>query len=702
MSAAVDSSPRSRFVYSTSALSLLVVTGLWLFRVQDACQVALPLAAILLAAVSPLPFRRWSAMDWLVALLTAFDVASCFYSACPVPALQQASFSVCCLTAYLAARRLWADPGTAKLLFYGSYVPAVPAVGVAVCSFFVFRSSVLEAGFADTYAFRFLFRPLGYITNQWAEVLLLLLGWLCLARRHASVFVFLTDAALCLSFSRGAYLALGAFVLAWLAGMRPWREALRVPLLCLSAAVCIGVCFPQETQTTLRMNATVSQQQSTQARMGATRAAWEAFRQSPCPLFGQGNGSYSLAIDPIQNQDSTQTYTGIAPNLPILLLVEKGWVGLVLYGLCFVTVCRLLWTHRRETGTYAVACTLLAVGIKEMTQANLFNLPSVWLLVCLMLAFLQRTESGTEPARGNTRYIVPAGVLAFYGVFVVCTLNAIRRDRLCAEAVEAFQANRPDDATACLEQTGNGTPHRILRGLCYAYSCRKTGRKEEALRALAEFQAASGQQPRDVHLVYLQAYACLLADRPDQARPLLEGLVRTYPANSLYRMGLWKCLCHDGHKQAALPHLVEAIRLTPRLLTHPDVEGWIQADTSGGRALRRELSRLTLPPSASPADRARMGYIAHWNGEEDKAEACLRQAVEALPNLSTPWRLLGEERKYRLLLLGAFRKNLFTMPLPEEPALTDELLLAGAYGTKFTDWYGCRFLLFGIDKESTS
>lgn len=247
MSAAVDSSPRSRFVYRTSALLLLVVMGLWLFRVQDAYQAALPLAAILLAAVSPLPFRRWSAIDWLVTLLTVFDVASCFYSACPVPALQQASFSVCCLTAYLVARRLWADPDTAKLLFYGSYVPSVLAVGVAVCSFFVFRSSVLEAGFADTYAFRFLFRPLGYITNQWAEVLLLLLGWLCLARRHTSVLVFLTAAALCLSFSRGAYLALGAFVLAWLAGMRPWRKALRVPLLCLSAAVCIGVCFPQET-----------------------------------------------------------------------------------------------------------------------------------------------------------------------------------------------------------------------------------------------------------------------------------------------------------------------------------------------------------------------------------------------------------------------------------------------------------------------
>lgn len=693
MSAAADSSSYRRSVYKGTVLFLLAVMGLWLFRVQDDYQQALPVVAALLAAVSPLPIRRWSAVDWLIALLTVSDVASCFYGVCPYQALKDASFSVFCLTAYLAARRLFADREAVKFLFYGSYVPIALALGVAICSFFVFRDSVLDAGFSDTYSFRFLFHPLGYITNQWAEVLLVLLGWTCLARRHASAFIFLTAVSLCLSFSRGAYLALGVFVLAWLLCVRPWRAALRIPLLCLSAAVFIGVCFPKEMQITLRMNATVSQQQSTEARLDATRSAWEAFRYGSCPLFGQGNGSYSLVIDRIQNQDSTQTYTSIAPNLPVLLLVEKGWFGLALYILLLVAVCRLLWRHRRKAGTCVIACTLLAVGIKEMTQANLFNLPLVWLLVCLMLAFLQRTDVVRKTAR-HERCFIAGMVLVFYGAFSVCTYNSIRREHLSAEAVKAFQANRLADAAAYMEQTGNETPYRVLRGWFYTRCYQRTGHEDEVRRAVAEFQEAGRQQPRDVQIIYLQAYAYLLAGRSEQARPLLEGLVQTYPANSLYRMGLWKCLCSDGKPQDALPHLVEAIRLMPRLLTHPDVKEWMQADTLANQVLRRNLSCLTLSASASPTDCARLGYIARWNGEEEKADSCLSQAVEALPNLVTPWRLLGEERKYRLMLLGAFQKNLFTVPLPEEPALTDELMLARTYGIKFTDWYGCQFPMF--------
>ena len=81
-------------------------------------------------------------------------------------------------------------------------------------------------------------------------------------------------------------------------------------------------------------------------------------------------------------------------------------------------------------------------------------------------------------------------------------------------------------------------------------------------------------------------------------------------------------------------------------------------------------------------------------GEKEKAKVLLQQAVDDLPNLSTPWLLLGEERKYRLLLLGAFRKNLFTVDLPEEPDMTAGWLLSLFYGMKFMDWYGYELLTF--------
>ena len=123
----------------------------------------------------------------------------------------------------------------------------------------VFRSSVLRVGFEDTYHFRFLFRPLGYITNVWSEILLLILGWVCLSlRRYAMVLVTLTFTAIFLSFSRGAYIASGIFLIGSMAVMRK-ADKFRVLFAALIALVLVTVCCPKEFRTTLTMNSTLSQ-----------------------------------------------------------------------------------------------------------------------------------------------------------------------------------------------------------------------------------------------------------------------------------------------------------------------------------------------------------------------------------------------------------------------------------------------------------
>ena len=323
-----------------------------------------------------------------------------------------------------------------------------------------------------------------------------------------------------------------------------------------------------------------------------------------------------------------------------------------------------------------------------------FGLMLLAAALCLMLAYLQRSDIAmTEPAPRKC-YLIPGLVMVFYVVFAVSVYSYKQKEKLCVEAMEAFQENRLEEAAACMEQTGNSVPCLVERGLFHLRCHQNTGQKDDARRAMEALTDAAARQPDDVQIRYLQACACLAAGKTGQACSMMEELVQTYPANSLYRLGLWKCLCRDGHLQTALPHLVEAVRLTPRVLTLPDIRELAQTDTTQFRALRTALSHLQLSASATPSDRARLGYIAYWNGEKEKAKVLLQQAVDDLPNLSTPWLLLGEERKYRLLLLGAFRKNLFTVDLPEELAMTDELLLTLAYGVKFMDWYGMPLQIF--------
>lgn len=232
------------------ALLLVFVMAILLFRVTDVYQVCSLSLIGALFLLRPLPFRAWTSLDIAVGLVVLFDLFSPVYVVSAVAAMPRAGVSFLALLVYLVSRRLFASGKAINIICLGSLLPIGLALALAVCSFFIFRHSVLDVGFEDTYPFRFLFRPLGYITNTWAEVLLSILGWLCLVRRYSGFLVFLTIGAILLSFSRGAYIALAVYVVLWLIFVKPNREKLRMPLLASLAILLVWISFPVELKTT--------------------------------------------------------------------------------------------------------------------------------------------------------------------------------------------------------------------------------------------------------------------------------------------------------------------------------------------------------------------------------------------------------------------------------------------------------------------
>lgn len=111
-------------------------------------------------------------------------------------------------------------------------------------------------------------------------------------------------------------------------------------------------------------------------------------------------------------------------------------------------------------------------------------------------------------------------------------------------------------------------------------------------------------------------------------------------------------------------------------------------------ALQKRLSTLAPTAKDGPADYARYGYIVRWYGNKSVSDKYLRIAVDALPNLATPWHLLGDDNKYRLLLYGAFQKDLSSAELPEEKEMSDEFLFKMNYQAKFSNWYGGDLYIF--------
>lgn len=79
--------------------------------------------------------------------------------------------------------------------------------------------------------------------------------------------------------------------------------------------------------------------------------------------------------------------------------------------------------------------------------------------------------------------------------------------------------------------------------------------------------------------------------------------------------------------------------------------------------------------------------MAHWAGDTLTANTYLREAVRILPNLTTPYLLLGEYEKYKLLMYGAFYADLKQAPLPEHLPVNEDFLLEKQVDVKVRNWY---------------
>lgn len=630
----MEETKSTKSIQSGIAILLTGLFFLFLFPIEDPYRIGLLLAISALILLRPLPFSQWSLIDKCLTVLTLFNIFSCFYAACPIPALNTAFISVYMLTIYFVCRRLFASEQALQLFRLGSLFPIGVALVLAVCSFFVFRSSVLNAGFEDTYHFRFLFRPLGYITNIWAEILLMLSGWICLMRRWSMPLQLLCLTAILLSFSRGAYLSLCIYLFfALLFFPKAEKRHLLFPA---GIAILLTVVFlPKEFHTTLQMNQTVSQQRSTKSRISSAEAAWHTFQEHP--LLGYGNDNYTYAVDPLLGQDSTQPFTSIAPSLPVQLLVEKGIIGTLLYLFVGIVIVRVLWKHRKEPDSRIIAATLIAVLCKDLTQATWLNISFLLLTLYILLAYLQREEAETSKT-SRTAYLVPAMALVVFAGWNFPQLTELI------------------DPTEKDLQQGN-------------------------------YRKAYDRHPEDVQLHYLYAES-IRKENPLKADSILRSLTERYPKNSLFLSTYAWRLYQQDDTATAVRMMSEAIRYTPRLAEGAAMQLWKEQDSLFHNRIQQTIASFRPTKDATPADYARYGYLAYTLGDTIQSTEYLQQAVHALPNLATPWLLLKDTTKYRLLLYGAFQQDLSHASLPEKPVITPIHLLEMNYAPKVQNWYG--------------
>lgn len=633
----VYSSP-NKTVWITTTCILLVVMGCFLFHMYDFHLLYFLLLVGGLIAIRVLPFARWTYIDICIGIITLYDLISCFYAECPLPAIRVSMYSLYAMVAYLTFRRLLSWQPSECIVRLGSNVLIGIALVLALLSFFIFRKSVLEAGFDDTYHFRFMFRPLGYITNVWSEVLLLILGWVCLTyRRYSVVFIFLIFTAIFLSFSRGAYIASFIYLSGSLLFMYK-ADKLRIIFPALVSLALVAVFCPKEVQTTLEMNRTVSQQQSTESRIHGSYTAWTTFKSRP--LVGYGIGNYMYALDRITGQDSTKAFTSMPPNTLVRLIVEKGITGFLLYALLFLAVARSIWKQRTKRESRIIGCALLALIAKDMSQSAWGEIPFLMLMTYFILAYLQKNDVKEQECIPFTAscYVVVGFALT---AVLVCNVPYI--------------LNVSDPTGIYLEKK--------------------------------DYRKAWIRHPGDIQLQYMYATRTLLKEDTSKADSMLRKLATDFPKNSLYLRAYAERCYANGARETACKMMAEAIRYSPRLLDDERMHCWKQTDSIFHSSVVQKVLDDKPTNSASASDYARYGYLAHWTGDTLTANAYLRKALKMLPNLATPYLLLGEYDKYKLLMYGAFHADLKHASLPKYPKINEDYLLEKHVFIKFRNWY---------------
>lgn len=622
-------------------LTILFVWTVALFNVNDSGILTTTILLACSCICTSITPSRWNGMDWAVATFLIYEVCSAAISLNLHPALSMCHMSANAFLVYHIQKDILSSTslGPRKVQGTATNIMSLTALAIALVSFGIFAKGAHEAGFYNLVDFRHLYRPLGYSTNVWSEILLMIFGMtLCIGKdcKCHGITVFMALLLLVLSFSRSAYISAILLLFAYLAIIQE-RKDKAIMMAGLMVAITSGLLFfCNEVCSTLNVMGAEVQRRSVVGRMEAMNGIWDVFNQHW--LVGYGAGNYTLAMDSFYGQDSTKMYTSYAPNIIVKILIERGLLGIAAVSALIAIAAIQALKKRKDKATILASVTLLAVILKEMSLATLSSTDIGWTATAILLAVIG-TSWNMSKGNGGTR-----SAKKWY-IITMCLL------------------------CCCMEP--------LYKVLC-------PQKHFSTLDIQAEYMNALKELENNRNSIYK-----------------LREIVCKYPLNAQYRYSLYKEELRLGNKEKAVSQLEQAIELMPRIMTIKEVRLFLDSDSAQFAEIRQWLAAKYMQKSNNPLCNARHGMIAYLCGDKAKAERNVDNAIKTLPNLPMPWLLKGllsQERgnsadakscfkKYEWLTSGTANVKKKKYAIPE---LTEESL-GGTYALKHINWYGTEY-----------
>ena len=518
-----------------------------------------------------------------------------------------------------------------------------------------FREQVYVSGFGSLYEFRSRFTPWGCIVNLWGAFLIASVGNILLAylycRNNRKYLASLTVVFALLvwsgmgTFSRTVYVlyAMLLFILIVLtvASGRKYRFSWLLGAYIVTVAVFCFTDRAGDVAKVVRMYDTVSQQRSVGGRIDAFAAVDDILNDRV--ITGVGSGNYTLAANDFLYENDDSAFTNYASSGYLQLFVEKGIIGVIIYGCQILSVLLLLlrglFRHKRLDALISVSSMILLAG-KEMTFAVIEDFPGIQVLYIIPIIGVLNIMPGRRS-----------------GFISVRTKNVYSTAVLTVISIVVF-----------LEKSGEKTPDFIQRGCESGAEYIRLGNDSDLSNAISSFGQTMTLNQYDNVQRYNMAVLYLQSGHFYKASGILDSLIRRCPENALYRTVNAKMEMMLGDTLAGVREYAAAIILDPRITDDLEWEDMKKDRICLYKAIKAKVFGFAADNATyrqDPIKSAKLGKLMLEFGCSDKAESCLRNALEMLPNLGRAWYNLGLvllQRQESVEAEQCFRKASFLLP----------------------------------------
>lgn len=527
---------------------------------------------------------------------------------------------------------------------------------ISLVSFGLFTSHVYDAGFESLYDFKHLYRPFGSLNNVWSTLMLMLLGiasipLLTYAQKGKEVILGIIPFCLLLvclvcSFSRGIYICLALTMLLIPCYILSSKDQTHIKLIKLVslAVVLIGMVFvfKDDALRTMRLVETESQQRSLQARVDAFDYTWQALKDNP--WMGCGTGNYSLAVNEYTFEHNGDSFTNMAPNVFSHLLLEKGIVGTVLWGLVFLVECIMLFKYSLVDKRVQVFLFLFlwVIFAREMSFAALLTDKRLLAALAILLALSQCNISNGE----GWGVALPKPVCTIMIIICFSGLGVYHfifwHDQKCYQDYSAFVLKK--DYVSAYEKVNqardNVASNVLASSACMAvYDEHQDGRYLEL--AQKHIDRAVAFSPNDAYLSGCRAMV-QYRNKKEKALGEAKSLVAKFPENPFYRLLLADMLYGVGKRKESVPHFAKAVIASPSILESRAWKEFVGSDVDTTDGIMGTVRLETANKPDNPLLLSRYGKLLYLLGDSVVAKEYLSDAAAMLPNLKTPWVYLAK------------------------------------------------------------